>query len=118
MSIRKGSPASTKAERPLPPKREQAGGHSSTPSTLPCLSPVLPIAGSVPVLAAGGSGEGTTLSAVVAAGAEKPCLGPSSLQRQRRLNTRIRTGLAPCRKARIRGHAVALRRCPKGALTK
>jgi nitronate monooxygenase len=57
----------------------EAGGHGGYMNTLPCLSAVLEIAGDTPVLAAGGIGDGRTLAAVLAAGAEGALLGTALL---------------------------------------
>jgi nitronate monooxygenase len=48
----------------------EAGGHTGTISTLPFLARVISAFPNVPVLAAGGIGDGRTLAAVLAAGAE------------------------------------------------
>ena len=53
----------------------EAGGHSGYMMTLPLLSMAVDIAGNVPVLAAGGIGNGRSLAAVLAAGAEGALVG-------------------------------------------
>ena len=57
----------------------EAGGHGGYLNTLPCLSLVLEIAGTTPVLAAGGIADGRSLAAVLAAGAEGAVLGTALL---------------------------------------
>jgi len=53
----------------------EAGGHSGYMMTLPLLAMAVDLAGDVPVLAAGGIGNGRALAAVLAAGAEGALLG-------------------------------------------
>lgn len=57
----------------------EAGGHTGRWGTLPLLARVLEIAGETPVLAAGGIGDGRTLAAVLAAGADGAWLGTAFL---------------------------------------
>jgi len=57
----------------------EAGGHSGQLNTLPIVSMVLEIAGSTPVVAAGGIANGRSLAAVFAAGAEGAMLGTALL---------------------------------------
>jgi len=53
----------------------EAGGHTGRLGTLPFLAQVLDLAGSTPVIAAGGIGSGRALAAVLAAGGEGAWLG-------------------------------------------
>jgi nitronate monooxygenase len=57
----------------------EAGGHTGTMTLLPLLAGVIDAHPSVPVLAAGGIGNGRTLAAALVAGADGACLGTSFL---------------------------------------
>ena len=53
----------------------EAGGHTGTSATLPLVPAVVDVAGAIPVVAAGGIGDGRGLAAVLLLGAEGAWIG-------------------------------------------